>query len=220
MRFGIILQGRVSPWTPHIINEYKSNFPNAEILLSTWNDQNTDDINCDFLKIKSPGIAGKSESTVNFQIVGTQAGLKNINADIVLKCRSDQFIHNREIFQIFLENALKTDRIMVPDIGTYEIINFRTSDFCQIAKKSTMENFWLSIPLYDESNYEEAGVYLTKNYVKNLKHDSGNWKDIFRKYFCVKSYFDDFQIEWEKLNQFDKYQKIFFDSYSQRALPE
>ena len=51
---GILLQGLVTSWTHDIILEYQSNFPNAKILLSTWTDQNVDDIPCDVVKTKAP----------------------------------------------------------------------------------------------------------------------------------------------------------------------
>ena len=44
MKSGILIQGSITEWTPHIINEYKENFPEAEILLSTWNNENIGDI--------------------------------------------------------------------------------------------------------------------------------------------------------------------------------
>ena len=219
MDFGILLQGRITKWTKSIIQEYKENFPDAKILLSAWENENTDDIDCEIITSTPPKVSGKSKSTVNFQIVGTNAGLKKIDSEIIMKCRTDQFIHNPNIFQIYLKNSYP-NRIMVPDFGTFESIQYRTSDFCQIATKKLLEDFWSTIPLYDETNYEEAGVYLTKNYVKNIKTDNSPWKDIIRKYFCVKSYFDDFQIEWEKLNHFDEYQKIFFDASLEKSKPE
>jgi len=219
MKLGILLQGRVTEWTPYIIEEYQTNFPESQILLSTWETENVEVINCDVIKSKAPEIAGKQRSTVNFQIVGTQAGLKKINADVILKCRTDQFIHNRNIFQIYFDYAFP-ERIMVPDYGTYEIIKYRTSDFCQIATKQILDDFWLKIPKYDPKNYEESGVYLTKNYLQNIKNELDPWEEKLRKYFCVKSYFDDFQIEWEKLNQIDEYQEILYNAFSQRALSE
>ena len=50
-RFGIVIRGKISDWTKDIVNEYKTNFPNAQIVVSTWSNENTDDINCDIIKI-------------------------------------------------------------------------------------------------------------------------------------------------------------------------
>ena len=219
MNFGILLQGRITKWTPSIIDEYTKNFPDAEILVSTWNDENVEDIKCKIIQSEPPGRAGLSKSTVNFQIIGTNAGLKQIKSDVIMKCRTDQFIHNPNIFEIYSKNSYP-NRIMVPDVGTYESIKHRTSDFCQLATKKLLETFWSKILLYDGSTYEEAGVYLTKNYILNIKNDFSPWQEIIRKYFCVKSYFDDFQIEWEKLNGSDIYQKTLSDAFEKRVIPE
>ena len=50
MRFGILLQGRITSWTPSIIEEYKKHFPDSQILVSTWNDENTEGIECEIVK--------------------------------------------------------------------------------------------------------------------------------------------------------------------------
>ena len=49
---GIILQGAVSDWTKKIVEEYQQNFPDSQILLSTWNTENTTDIPCDVIRSK------------------------------------------------------------------------------------------------------------------------------------------------------------------------
>ena len=51
---GILLQGLVSTWTRDIILEYQTNFPNAKILLSTWTDQNIEDITCEIIQTDAP----------------------------------------------------------------------------------------------------------------------------------------------------------------------
>lgn len=213
---GILLQGKVSEWTPFIIQEYEQNFPDTEILLSTWTDENIKDITCKVVQTIPPKLPSPHKSTVNFQIVGTLAGLKKMNSDIIMKCRSDQFIHNNEIFKIYEESCCE-NKIMVPDLGTNKELKYRTSDFCQIATKKVLLDFWSSIPLYDGIHYEEAATYLSKNYVLNVKKDTRPWEITLREYFCVKRYHEDFQIEWEKLNKFDEYKNVYNDSFPKRV---
>ena len=100
---GIILQGAVSDWTKKIIEEYQQNFPDSHILLSTWNTENTSDISCDIIKLEPPN----DPCHINHQIIGSREGLKKINSEIIMKCRTDQFIHNKEIFQIFNDGCSK-----------------------------------------------------------------------------------------------------------------
>jgi len=171
---GILLQGKISPWTRDIINEYQHSFPNAEILVSTWDDENTTNLDCDVIKSSPPVLPEPHKSTVNFQIVGCKAGLKNLKTDLIMKCRTDQFIHNSKIFQIFKKSCSRK-QIMVPDLGTNKTIKYRTSDFCQISTRDILLDFWSHIPLYDGKHYEESATYLTKNYILNVKKDFQSW---------------------------------------------
>ena len=109
---GILLQGRISEWTQDIVTEYKKNFPNSEILVSTWEGENTNDLTCNVVKSKPPPTIKNDVSTANFQIVGCQEGLKNLKTDIILKSRTDQFIHNPKIFEIF-ENYCSSEKIIM-----------------------------------------------------------------------------------------------------------
>lgn len=213
---GILLQGKVSDWTIDIVNEYQSNFPFAKIVISTWNNERSENIPCDVIKSIPPPLPKPHKSTVNFQIVGCNAGLKKLNTDIILKCRTDQFIHNKKIFEIF-KNTCSSNKIMIPDLGTPSNMDYRTSDFCQIGYKSTLLDFWNKIPLYDGIHYEEAATYLTKYYILNTKNDHTPWQTALRKYFCVKSFHNDFQIEWQKLNDFDKYKTIYEKGFQNRT---
>lgn len=212
---GILLQGRVSEWTGDIIREYKKKFPYATLLVQTWNTEKIDDIPCEVIQIDPPKPTYPHTSTVNHQILGTNAGLRKIQADVILKCRTDQFIHNNKIFE-FYEKYCPKNKIMVPDAGTYEWIP-RTSDFCQLATKEILLDFWSTTPLFDGSFPVEPGKYLTQHYVLKVKNDSRPWKITLRDYFYVKGYFEDFQIEYEKLNKFDRYQHLFSSNYPKSA---
>ena len=227
-KFGILLQGLVNQSTIDIINEYKNNFPSAHILLSTWNTENTNDIPCEVVKSESPPLVclpNRPKISIDNQIVGTLAGLKKIRGDIIMKCRTEQFIHNEKIFQIY-ENCCPKNKIMVPDLGTYEDL-VRTSDYCQVATKELLLEYWNSIPLFDEyhrilkkkpgSLYMDGGSYFTQNYILRGKKDRRPWKIILREYFCVKSYHHDFQIEWEKLNNNLDYQETYYRNFPFRS---
>jgi len=210
----ILMQGRISKWTSDIINEYSVRFPDAQILLSTWTTENIDGIDCEVIQTKPPGITKPHKSTINYQIIGTSEGLKKVDKSIVMKCRTDHFIHNSKIFEIY-EKECPKEKIMIPNHGTYETINYRISDFCQIATKSILEDYWLSIPLHDGKKHIMDSSYMTENYITKIRNDKNAWKSILRKYFFVKDVHDVFQIEWEKLNNSEDYQ----DNYK-RGFPQ
>ncbi len=185
-------------------------------MLSTWTNEEVNDISCEITQTNSPKIPSPHFSTVNFQIVGTQEGLKKIDADIILKCRSDQFIHNKQIFDIF-EKFCPKDKIMIPNYGSYETIEFRASDFCQISTKSNLLEYWNTLQLFDGTYAVEAGTYMTKNYIKKVKKNTESWKNALRKYFFVRDFHDDFQIEWEKMIIKKDYQDLYKRAHGMRV---
>lgn len=210
LKTGILLQGRVSKWTIPIIEEFQINFPNSEILLSTWNTENIEGIPCNIIQNPPPAPTSPYRSTKNFQIIGCQTGLKKMNADIILKGRSDQFIHNPKIFEIFLkENSY--DKIMYPHLGVRKgVKDYWIEDFCQLSSKQTLLDFWNNMP-YDDGKHEVAvEIYLTKNYVLKTKKESGPWTQIKQKYFIPKGYHDTFQIEWEKIANIEHYRRTLY----------
>jgi|TARA_B100001559_G_C16464834_1_gene605992 hypothetical protein len=195
---GILLQGLVTSWTHDIILEYQSNFPNAKILLSTWTDQNVDDIPCDVVKTKAPEFTKPHSSTINHQIIGTREGLKKLNCDIILKSKSDMFIHNENIFQLYFDTC-DHEKIMIPNEG-FDISDqpYYINDNCQVAKKNILNDFWNKMPLYDGSFPTSNEQYLTKNYIVNIRNDDDDWSITQKKYFCQKRFDEDFQCEFEK----------------------
>ena len=205
--YGILLQGRVSPWTKDIILEYKKNFPDAEIKFSTWTNEDVSGINCEIIQNKMPELPSnaifKDRMNINYQIIGTQEGLKNMTSEIILKVRSDIFVHNKDIFKIFKENC-SYEKIMAPDIGSYPF-EYRISDFCLLGTKKVLSDFWDSLKLYDGSYRIAPESYLTKNYIVNVKKDKLPWKEIMHKYFYIIDFYLDFQIEWEKLSTDDDF---------------
>jgi hypothetical protein len=209
----ILMQGLISEWTSDIVNEYLVRFPDTRILVSTWTTENVEKINCEIIQTKPPEVTKPHKSTVNYQIIGTSEGLKKINKDgIILKCRTDQFIHNSKIFEIF-EKECPKNKIMIPNHGTFNFKDYRTSDFCQVATKKILEDYWLNIPTYDGQTLIDAASYLTQNYVRKIKRDKESWATILQKYFFIKDYHDVFQIEWEKLNKNEIYQDTYKRSF-------
>ena len=125
-----------------------------------------------------------------------------------MKCRTDQFIHNSKIFEIY-EKECPKEKIMIPNQGTYETLDYRVSDFCQVGTKKILDDYWSSIPLHNGKLQIESGQYMTKNYILKIRNDDGPWKLVLRKYFLVKDVHDVFQMEWEKLNEFEDYQGVY-----------
>ena len=164
---GILLQGTVNNWTKKIVDEYQQNFPDSHILLSTWNTENIEGISCDVIKLEPPN----DPSHINHQILGVREGLKKINSEIIMKCRTDQFIHNKEIFQIFNSGCSK-NQIMISNFPTFTNVEYWASDLCQIGYRETLLDFWRSIQLFDGSWNPIPEIYFTANYIIKGKKGS------------------------------------------------
>ena len=94
---------------------------------------------------------------------------------------------------------------MTSDVGSVIDDDYRLSDFCQIAKKEVLENFWNNIQLYDGKYAISPEIYLAKNYVVNIMNDHDPWEQAITKYFHIMKYHSDFQIEFEKLDRYEEY---------------
>ncbi|MDC0155034.1 WavE lipopolysaccharide synthesis family protein [Nitrosopumilus sp.] len=203
---GILLQGRVSEWTRSIIKEYQINFPESEILLQTFS-KDISDISCKVIQSKNPKPTSPFQGTTNFQVKGSQEGLKNMNADIVMKCRSDLFVHNSNIFEVFFkENTL--EKIMYAEFDLKkEEQEYWIADFIQLSSRKTLLEFWNNTPFDDGKAKIDIEPWLTRNYLLNTKKDSREWDSIRHEYFIPKGYHDVFEIEWEKVVKFKHYQE-------------
>ena len=100
----IIVQGPVcgttedgALFTKRLISSVRYYFPDAELILSTWNDENTEGLDYDILVCSIPPISQKiiydDDSihlySVNHQIISTKQGLLKASRKYALKVRSD-----------------------------------------------------------------------------------------------------------------------------------
>jgi hypothetical protein len=190
---GILLQGAITDWSEKIVKEYQENFPNAQILYSTWKTENVKNIPCEVLQLDEPKMV-PSSFHINYQIKGALEGLKKMDADIIMKCRTDQVIHNKHIFELY-EQSHSKNKIMIPNFTTFDDIDYWASDICQVSTRETLLNYWNSIEYFDGTRLIHPEIYLTMNYILHGKKDLSPWKEVLGKYFYVKDYVKDFQAE-------------------------
>lgn len=214
---GILIRGKISEWTRSIIQEYEKNFPDSIIVLSTWDTENVNDISCSIVRSKEPEMPKPHKLTVNHQILAVRAGLEHMSkCDIILNCRTDQVIHNRKIFEIF-KNSCSENKIMIPSLGT-KFPDYYIVDYCQVAKRELLIDYWNNVPLYDGSYSVSAELYIPKFYVTNVKNDHRPWAITQNEYFCVKGLHEHFKLEWEKLSTNENYQRDFKNDKSNNSM--
>ena len=207
---GILLQGAVTDWSERIVTEYQENFPDAEILYSTWKTQNVENITCDVLQLDEPENV-PSSFHINHSVKGALEGLKKMNADVIMKCRTDQVIHNKHIFELY-EQSHSKNKIMIPNFVTFDDIDYWASDICQVSTREILLEYWNSIEYFDGTIIPHVEIYLATNYILHAKKDLSPWKEVLGKYFYVKDFVKDFQIEWLKMTP-EWNIKRFFDTF-------
>jgi hypothetical protein len=215
---GILLQGAVTDWSEKIVKEYQVNFPNAEILYSTWKTENVENIPCDILQLDEPENI-PSSFHINHTRIGTLEGLKKMNADVIMKCRTDMVIHNKNIFELYKEPNSK-NKIMIPNFITLEDIDYWASDICQISTREILLEYWNSIEHFDGTILPHVEIYWTINYILHAKRDLSSWKQVLEKYFYVKDYLKDFQIEWIKMTPEWNIKRFFDTNYDNLKKPD
>ena len=200
----IIIRGKISDWTSDIVEEYKSKFINSEIIVSTWDNEDTQNIFCTVVKSKEPKMPFPHKSTLNHQVILAKEGLKKASKNLIMVCRTDQFIHGQNIFTFFNKECPKS-KILVTTFPTFlngtpkdYRYEYGICDFCQIGTSDIIHEFWDNVPFFDGSESISAARTLVKNYVRNLKKDKEEWEAIKKKYFLELDYYKFFKIEWEK----------------------
>lgn len=115
-RYAIVIQGPINKkhdFTLETMRLYKKYFPNALIVLSTWEGEDAYTINCakdigvEVILNKKPAVAGFNN--VNLQMTSSMAGLNfaaKMNKEYALKTRTDQRIYNSNSL-LFLSNLLR-----------------------------------------------------------------------------------------------------------------
>lgn len=216
-KYGILIRGLISDWTKYAVEEYKEKFPETDIVISTWDNQDVSELPCKIIQNKDPSATAQFPEAINRMIVQMQKGLEYMNSEIILQCRTDQIIHNKNIFKIFEESC--QNKIMVPHLGV-ETREYYTTDYCQLSTKDILSEFWLNMPFHPPSqNKPDTESYFTKQYVTKIKKDMRSWERCQHDYFCYKGFFEDFKIEWYSLANFSSYRDVFLHVMKLHSIP-
>lgn len=106
----VVVQGAVASQTGEIIQKIRALFPLVEIILSTWEGQDTSGCDADRVVcsadpgcfVQNPKIQGDGfYNNVNRQIVSTRAGLQAASRRYALKTRTDIFINTGDWMRYF-----------------------------------------------------------------------------------------------------------------------
>jgi len=214
-KYGILIRGLISDWTKYAIKEYNEKFPDVKIVITTWDYEDISELPCKIIQSKEPP-RQPFNSTINRMITQIQKGLEYLDSEIILQCRTDQIIHNKKIFEIFEKSC--HNKIMVPHGGT-KYSPYYVMDYCQMATKDILSEFWYNMPFFDGKENISTEAYLSKNYVTKTKKDLRSWQDCHHDYFCYKGFFEDFKIEWYEYANYSSYRDVFLNVRKRLSIP-
>lgn len=169
----VLVQGEVNEKTIECIKSIKKKLPKAEIIISTWKNQNKQIL--DLLKeeyviqLDDPGSV-KGLNNTNRQIYGRKKGLEECNKTYTLIIRSDSIIVNLNFIKAFIEqplggkykdSVLFKNRIIICSAAKLENQLFHICDWYFFGRTEDLQNLY-DIPLYFPKK-EEVIVYPYEN---------------------------------------------------------
>lgn len=157
----IVLQGPILKefnFTFETIKIYLKNYTDTHIIVSTWDDEDKDEIKkiqalgVHLLLNKKPDFPGISH--INYQITSSSAGIKtakDLGASYVLKSRTDQRICNPGAINFFLNlvelfplkiQTIQQKRLIVPSINTFLYRMYGVTDMMMFGHIDDMSLYW------------------------------------------------------------------------------
>lgn len=220
----VVVQGAVSPTqTPKCLQSIREILPEAEIILSTWENSNVEGLDVDILILnKDPGgvlVDSYKSKTIynnlNRQLLSTKEGLKHVTRKYTLKLRSDLILTNKNFLEMFEKFDKRIDdyklfehKVLVPMLFTrYNIklccskkrykIPFHVSDWWFFGLSSDIKKYFENTPLVEEPLFTK---YFEQEENKTKNNPYGKLKHKFapEQYFCnycFSSYFDDLKMQ-------------------------
>ena len=181
----VVLQGPVYPQTGQHIEEIRAILPGAEIVVSTWEGEETDNLGADRVVLSpDPGSSGiirefpfRQIHNVNRIIVSSAAGVKAATREYCLKMRSDMtlvsdnFLTYYNRYAHFLgQKAFVSRRVMVEGLHSTERLCFDISDWYAFGLRQDILR-WFNVDLYP---YENMPYFNTEEH-KNEKPFMGSF---------------------------------------------
>lgn len=218
IKMAIVLQGpiiRENYFTLETVRLYKKIFPNHYIIVSTWDDENTDYLD-QFIKEGAEVILNKKPAysgpyNINFQITSTCTGIKraeDIGVDYVIKSRTDQRIYNPNS-QGFLINLIKAfpithnyhlqkQRIVSLCFATFKYKLYHASDTFMFGSIEDMSLYWdVKLVAREPKELFRPEYYLFSEFLKRIgRKIKGTIQDSWETYADHIVVVDHASLDW------------------------
>lgn len=220
----VVVQGAIDKnITPKCLKSIRKFLPEAEIILSTWENSDVEGLDYDFLVLNQDpkalvyNFVCDVKNNFNRQLVSTKNGIKNLNRPYCLKLRSDLIIRNNDFLNYFELFAARNNDYKIFEkkilccaiysrekscrvIGTGFPTPFHPSDFWMFGLTDDLKNYFCNCPMQTQN---EAANWSFK-YPNRLPYTSMLWRFSPEQYFCVnwvKKYYPDLQFDdWSDWN--------------------
>lgn len=217
----VVVQGPIHAIrTKKTLRSIRKHLPDAEIILSTWENSNLDDLDFDILILnKDPGNVRQKGfkkkalfNNINRMILSTNEGLKKVSRKYTLKLRTDSCIDNLGFIEKFDFFPARCDkyklfekRVIASTVFTRYAIEkhkerrempFHVSDWWFFGLTSDVKKLLLAAELVDEPYFSNYFEY-PENQNKDSIYEKFSWKfapEQYIGYSCFSKYFDDVRM--------------------------
>lgn len=218
----VVVQGPIhKKRTRKTLQSIRKNLPNAEIILSTWENSNIDGLEYDILILnKDPGAELQKKfkrkvlyNNMNRMILSTNNGLNRVSRKYTLKLRTDACIDNLgflRAFDLFPERCerykLFERRILASTLFSKIAVNkhnqktelpFHLSDWWFFGLTEDVKKLLLSSKLPQEPYFSNYFEY-SQNKNKVSVYEKFDWQfspEQYIGYSCFSKYYDDIRME-------------------------
>ncbi len=203
----VVVQGPITEFTAQTLLSVRKILPEAELILSTWNDADIEKLDYDILVLSNdPGgfefcFDCKQLYNVNRLIVSTFEGIKKANRLYVLKIRSDMkmlgsdFLNYFGLFPNKTNYSFLNQKVLIGDVYTRsphftDIKNlFHIGDFFYFGEKEDLRNiFNINLATQEMASYfkshKSPTQYNTKIFCKYFP-EQFIWLSFLQKYITV-----------------------------------
>lgn len=164
----VLIQGKIIVGTKKsteiIVKIIRRQYPNINIVLSVWNDDNISPYlqeNCNIIQSSDPGAVRNWNSAkpnnINRQIISTLNGLRSVKTDYVVKIRTDFWVDIKTVIRLFDKLKPSQDAVLISGITTKNPLRetngyFHFCDWLYCGKTERVMDFF-DIPLFEASMY-------------------------------------------------------------------
>ena len=177
----VVVQGAVNKnITPQCLQSIREFLPDAEVILSTWQGSDVDELDYDILILnKDPGavktdLVNNVTNNQNRQLVSTREGVFKANKKYILKLRTDFILHSSKFLEYWNKFSIRDEKY---NIFRHKIIS--SSVFSREYSDYTHRPI-----LFHPSDFFLFGLAEDlKDYFKNIRfatdNELGNWQYLY-----------------------------------------